>query len=199
MMKKKSLFQRIKDTINPQADEDDYGGFEYDDIPISPDGRFDNDGNFNESTQYSPYDDKAQNNSGGYQPQTFQTQTQTFQQQSSNSTNNSSSVDIMSGINTQFAAELKLVKPEDYKSVREIADHLINGRIIVLNLEDTNKETARRLIEFMAGVAYTVKGQIQRVAGSNFIIAPINVSVSPEQIKEQSQKNTNADDPVYQY
>ena len=85
--------------------------------------------------------------------------------------------------------ELKVVKPEKYDSVtaQKIADHLLNRRTVVLNLELTNKESARRLIDFLSGVAYSIDGYIQRVANNTFVIVPNNVDVSGEQINEQPQ------------
>ena len=54
------------------------------------------------------------------------------------------------------ALELKVVRPETYDAVGKIADHLLNRRTVVLNLEATNKETAKRLIDFLSGVAYSI-------------------------------------------
>ena len=81
--------------------------------------------------------------------------------------------------------ELKVVKPDSFKNVTQIADHLLNKRTVVLNLESTNKETARRLIDFLSGVAYSIDGQMKRVANNTFVITPDNVDVSGEQIAEQ--------------
>ena len=48
---------------------------------------------------------------------------------------------------------------------------------MVLNLEGTNKDISRRLVDFLSGVAYANNGQIQRVANSTFIITPYNVDL----------------------
>lgn len=90
------------------------------------------------------------------------------------------------------ALELKVVKPDSFKSVTQIADHLLNKRTVVLNLESTNKETARRLIDFLSGVAYSIDGQMKRVANNTFVITPDNVDVSGEQISEQQATNQQA-------
>lgn len=68
-----------------------------------------------------------------------------------------------------------LVKPERFDDASAIADHLNAKRTVVLNLESTNKEIARRLVDFLSGVAYANQGQIKRVANSTFIITPYNV------------------------
>ncbi|WMJ84300.1 cell division protein SepF [Oscillospiraceae bacterium LTW-04] len=68
-----------------------------------------------------------------------------------------------------------LVKPERFDDASSIADHLNDKRTVVLNLESTNKDVSRRLVDFLSGVAYANQGQIKRVANSTFIITPYNV------------------------
>ena len=68
-----------------------------------------------------------------------------------------------------------LVKPERFDDASSIADHLNAKRTVVLNLESTNKDVSRRLVDFLSGVAYANDGQIKRVANSTFIITPYNV------------------------
>jgi cell division inhibitor SepF len=80
-------------------------------------------------------------------------------------------------INATTQLEVVLVKPEAYADGSIVADHLINRRTVVLNLESTNKEVSRRLLDFLSGVAYAIDGQIKRVANSTFIITPYNVGV----------------------
>lgn len=74
--------------------------------------------------------------------------------------------------------ELKVVRPEHFEDVSAIADHLLNGRTVVLNLETASKETARRFIDFLSGVAYSIDGQMKRVANNTYIITPNNVDVT---------------------
>ena len=78
------------------------------------------------------------------------------------------------------ALELKVVRPETYDAAGKIADHLLNRRTVVLNLEATNKETAKRLIDFLSGVAYSINGNIRRVATNTFVITPSNVGITGE-------------------
>ena len=92
------------------------------------------------------------------------------------------------------ALEMKVVKPDRYDSAtaQKIADHLLSKRTVVLNLEETNKESARRLIDFLSGVAYSISGYIQRVAANTFIIVPENVDISGEQLQEvRKQEETD--------
>ena len=97
--------------------------------------------------------------------------------------------------------ELKVVKPDRYENVNQIADHLLNRRTVVLNLEGTNKETARRLIDFLSGVAYSIDGQLKRVANNTFVITPHNVDVSGDQLRgpepKPEPKSPVIDDDIY--
>ena len=56
--------------------------------------------------------------------------------------------------------------------------------LVVLNLESTNKEVSRRLVDFLSGVAYANNGQIKRVANSTFIITPYNVDIMGDLLDE---------------
>ena len=85
--------------------------------------------------------------------------------------------DKIVNINATTQLEVVLVKPEAYADGSIVADHLMNRRTVVLNLESTNKEVSRRLLDFISGVAYAINGQIKRIANSTFIVTPYNVGV----------------------
>lgn len=87
-------------------------------------------------------------------------------------------------INATTQLEVVLVKPERFDDASGIADHLNSKRTVVLNLESTNKDIARRLVDFLSGVAYANGGQIKRVANSTFIITPYNVGVVGDLLDE---------------
>ncbi|MCI9155753.1 MAG: cell division protein SepF [Lawsonibacter sp.] len=89
-------------------------------------------------------------------------------------------------VNIRAATQLQvvLVKPERFEDASSIADHLREKRTVVLNLESTNKEIARRLLDFLAGVSYAQEGKIKRVAVSTYIITPYNVDILGDLIDE---------------
>lgn len=89
-------------------------------------------------------------------------------------------------VNIHATTQLKvvLVKPERFEDASTIADHLNAKRTVVLNLESTNKEISRRLVDFLSGVAYANNGQIKRVANSTFIITPYNVDIMGDLLDE---------------
>ena len=82
------------------------------------------------------------------------------------------------------ALELTVVRPDGFESATQIADNLLNQRTVVLNLEATSKETARRLLDFLAGVAYSISGKLKRVATNTYVITPSNVGVTGEMLKD---------------
>ena len=87
-------------------------------------------------------------------------------------------------IHTTTQLQVVLVKAERYDNSTEIADHLKERRTVVLNLETTNKDVARRVLDFLSGVAYAIGGRIQRVANNTFIITPYNVDLRGDLIDE---------------
>ena len=68
--------------------------------------------------------------------------------------------------------ELKVIRPESYEEVRTVADNLIAGCTVVLNVEALDKQVIFRMLDFLNGVTYCQDGEIKRVAPSTFIITP---------------------------
>ncbi len=89
-------------------------------------------------------------------------------------------------VNIHATTQLKvvLVSPQHFEDASEIADHLKNKRTVVMNLEATNKDVARRLVDFLSGVAYAGEGKIKRVANSTYIITPYHVDIEGDLINE---------------
>ncbi len=93
-------------------------------------------------------------------------------------TASASNVSVSSG----SSIEMVVVKPEKLETVTQIADYLVDRKTILLNLEDTNKETARRLIDFLNGVAYAINGDLRKVATNTYVVTPSNVELSGEKL-----------------
>ena len=87
-------------------------------------------------------------------------------------------------IHTTTQLQVVLVKPERFENASEIADHLREKRTVVMNLESTNKDVARRLIDFLSGVAYAGDGKIKKVAANTYIITPYSVDIMGDLIDE---------------
>ena len=95
-------------------------------------------------------------------------------------------------VNISATAKLQvaLFKPERFgEETRTIADELIKTHTVVLNLEETNKDMSRRIIDFLSGVAYANRGKIKRVASSTFIIIPNNVDLTGDVLLDELENS----------
>lgn len=72
---------------------------------------------------------------------------------------------------------LRVMKPKSYDDGPEIADYVASGCTVVMNIEDLNRENARRLIDFLLGVVHVLGGDLQMASQTTFVVAPCSVSV----------------------
>lgn len=95
-------------------------------------------------------------------------------------------------VNIHATAQLQVVlsKPESFgDETRSVADELIEMHTVVLNLENTNKDVSRRIIDFLSGVAYANGGKIKRVATSTYIITPYNVDLTGDDVLDELENS----------
>ena len=90
-------------------------------------------------------------------------------------------------VSSGASIEMVVVKPEKLESVTQIADYLVDRKTILLNLEETNKDVARRLIDFLNGVAYAINGDLRKVATNTYVITPSNVELSGERMNTNQE------------
>lgn len=102
----------------------------------------------------------------------------------SSKTTMSSGTGKVVNLNSNPQLQVVLVKPDRFDNVSEVADHLRDKKAIVLNLESTNKDVARRLVDFLSGCAYALDGKIKKVAISTYIITPYNVDIVGDLVEE---------------
>lgn len=74
--------------------------------------------------------------------------------------------------------ELKVVKPESFEEVSTIADYLIEGCTVLLNLELLDRVTSMRMLDFLNGVTYVKDGEIKNVAPNTYIVTPSGIAVN---------------------
>lgn len=94
-------------------------------------------------------------------------------------------------VNIQTTAQLQvvLVKPSSFTDAKQIADHLIAKKTVVLNLETASPENKRRIIDFLVGVAYANGGSLKPVANLTYIITPYNVGFIGEDLVGELENN----------
>ena len=76
------------------------------------------------------------------------------------------------------ATALKIVNPKDYREGVEIANLLMNGNTVLLNIESIAKEQAIRLLDYLSGAVHVAGGLMTKVSKTTIVIAPKNIDVS---------------------
>ena len=80
--------------------------------------------------------------------------------------------------------KLHLVNPSEFGEAAEIADSLKSRQAVLMNLEMTDGDTARRMVDFLSGVAYALGGRIMRVSGQAYIVTPTNVDLVGDAVSD---------------
>jgi cell division inhibitor SepF len=79
------------------------------------------------------------------------------------------------------SSRVHLVLPRSFNDAQQIADRFKEGVPVILNLQGSDQELAKRLIDFGSGLTYALDGGMQRVADKVFLLTPRNVEVSAEE------------------
>ena len=154
------LMDELKKLTRPYNEEDD----EYD---------YDDDGELDQEPEPAP----------APQPQTSRRSAYTAPEPRETTSRRNGPAKVVN-LNNNSAMQVILVKPDRFDTVSEIADHLRDKQSIMLNLESTNKDVARRLVDFLSGVAYALDGKIKKVAISTYILTPYNVEIVGDLVEE---------------
>ena len=79
---------------------------------------------------------------------------------------------------TTTSMEVCVIKPTTIEDEIEIADTLLSGRTVLINMEGLNIEIAQRIIDFTSGATYAMKGSLQKVSNYIFLATPSGVDIS---------------------
>ena len=86
------------------------------------------------------------------------------------------------------SARVHLVLPRSFNDAQQIADRFKEGVPVILNLQGSDQELAKRLIDFGSGLTYALDGGMQRVADKVFLLTPKGVEVSAEERQRLLEK-----------
>lgn len=78
--------------------------------------------------------------------------------------------EVTVGVETQM--QVVTLRPERYDQLPAIAEHLIGHSAVIVNLEAASKELGRRIVDFLAGVTYTVGGEMKKIAINTYVVTP---------------------------
>ena len=87
----------------------------------------------------------------------------------------------LQAVHDPSAVRVHLVLPRSFNDAQQIADRFKDGMPVILNLQGSDQELAKRLIDFASGLTYALDGGMQRVADKVFLLTPRNVEVSAEE------------------
>ena len=71
--------------------------------------------------------------------------------------------------------------PKSFNDAQQVADKFRDGIPVVLNLQSTDSELSKRLIDFTSGLTYGLDGGMQKIAEKVFMLTPRNVEISAEE------------------
>ena len=75
-------------------------------------------------------------------------------------------------------SKVVLAEPRNYNEAQDIADNIVNRRAVIINLQRVDRQQAKRIVDFLSGTVYAVKGDIQKLGSETFLCTPDNVEVS---------------------
>jgi len=88
----------------------------------------------------------------------------------------------------QKQIKVMVVEPFSFDDAQHVADHLKNRKPVVVNFENTDKEIAKRMIDFISGTTYALGGAIQKIGNNIFLCAPNNVDIAYSPQEEGIEK-----------
>lgn len=80
-------------------------------------------------------------------------------------------------LHTSNNSKVVFLKPTNFDKVQEIADYLKSNTAVIVNLDEVNKDVAIRILDFVSGTIYAIKGKMQKVGSNIFLLTPSNYQV----------------------
>ena len=77
-----------------------------------------------------------------------------------------------------FKMKVVIIEPKVFDDAQQVSDCLREKRPVVLNFEKTERDVARRILDFISGTIYAIQGAVSRVGNNVFLCAPSNVNVA---------------------
>ena len=100
-------------------------------------------------------------------------------------------------MNEEGGAKMILLEPRAYSEAQQIADHLKKRNTVVL--KRVTSDQAKRIMDFLSGTIYAIKGNIQKIGSGIFLCTPNNINVQgkitddteKDKDKEKDEENIN--------
>lgn len=85
-------------------------------------------------------------------------------------------------MNNRSMMEVSIIKPTTFEDSQNICNMLLTGRPVVVNLEGFDPDDAQRIMDFISGCIYAIKGQYHQISKYIFIFSPENVDISGDSL-----------------
>lgn len=90
-------------------------------------------------------------------------------------------------------SKMILLEPRAYSEAQQIADHLKKRNTVVVNLKRVTSDQAKRIMDFLSGTIYAIKGNIQKIGSGIFLCTPNNINVQGK-ITDDTEKDSKDKD-----
>ena len=123
-----------------------------------------------------------------------------FKEKEENKSGNSNEyydINVEDAYSEEGGAKMILLEPRAYSEAQQIADHLKKRNTVVVNLKRVTSDQAKRIMDFLSGTIYAIKGNIQKIGSGIFLCTPNNINVQgkitddTEKEKETDEENMN--------
>ncbi|MDZ7837165.1 MAG: cell division protein SepF [Actinomycetota bacterium] len=101
-------------------------------------------------------------------------------------------VSFLTGVKPEPKSRVFIAEPHNFEDMQVIGQNFKSAIPVIINLQNTNTELSKRIIDFCSGLSFALEGNIQKVADRVFLITPYNVEVTSkdrELLKEKGLFN----------
>ena len=102
-------------------------------------------------------------------------------------------INVEDEYNEEGGAKMILLEPRAYSEAQQIADHLKKRNTVVVNLKRVTSDQAKRIMDFLSGTIYAIKGNIQKIGSGIFLCTPNNINVQGK-ITDDTEKDKEVDE-----
>ncbi len=93
-------------------------------------------------------------------------------------------------------SKMILLEPRAFSESQQIADHLKKRNTVVINLRRVTSDQAKRIIDFVSGSVYALKGHIEKIGSGIFLCTPNNVNIQGKITSEKEAKEVYNNDDI---
>lgn len=93
-------------------------------------------------------------------------------------------------VSRRGGTEVSVYAPRAFADVTEIADALRNRQVVIVNLQNADRNLLQRVVDFTSGVAYTIDGKIQKLAEAIYLVVPSGIVVNAQGLRDSMADGT---------